>query len=287
LKSACPVYSINLDPAVTQTLFPANIDIRDTVKYHEVMRQYNLGPNGAIMTSLNLFATKFDQVVTLLEKRRAAAQQQLKYVLVDTPGQIEAFTWSASGSIVTDTLAATMPTVTIYVVDVPRSVANPSTFMANMLYACSILYRTQLPLVLALTKTDVLSHETILRWMHDLDAFHDALRGDPSFAHDLTHSLSLVLEEFYRGLHTAGVSAVTGDGVDGLLAAIDSAADEYFTVFLPDQQRRRAERRAEEERRQQEQIRRLRADLLRDRRSGNVVVDLAAGAQQQDAGPKK
>lgn len=26
------------------------------------MRQYQLGPNGAIMTSLNLFATRFDQV---------------------------------------------------------------------------------------------------------------------------------------------------------------------------------------------------------------------------------
>ena len=29
--------------------------------YQEVMKQYNLGPNGGIVTSLNLFATKFDQ----------------------------------------------------------------------------------------------------------------------------------------------------------------------------------------------------------------------------------
>lgn len=26
------------------------------------MKQYNLGPNGGILTSLNLFATRFDQV---------------------------------------------------------------------------------------------------------------------------------------------------------------------------------------------------------------------------------
>lgn len=32
------------------------------VKYKEVMKQYNLGPNGGILTSLNLFATRFDQV---------------------------------------------------------------------------------------------------------------------------------------------------------------------------------------------------------------------------------
>lgn len=55
---------MNLDPAVMALPFGANIDIRDTVQYKEVMKQYNLGPNGGILTSLNLFATKFDQVKT-------------------------------------------------------------------------------------------------------------------------------------------------------------------------------------------------------------------------------
>ena len=33
------------------------------------MKRYNLGPNGGILTALNLFATKFDQVMDLIEKR--------------------------------------------------------------------------------------------------------------------------------------------------------------------------------------------------------------------------
>lgn len=37
-------YFINLDPAVGSVPFSANIDIRDTVNYKEVMSQYNLGP---------------------------------------------------------------------------------------------------------------------------------------------------------------------------------------------------------------------------------------------------
>jgi GTPase SAR1 family protein len=57
-----PPYVINLDPACYEVPYPANIDIRDTVNYKEVMKQYGLGPNGGIVTSLNLFATKFDQV---------------------------------------------------------------------------------------------------------------------------------------------------------------------------------------------------------------------------------
>ena len=52
------------------------IDIRDTVNYKEVMKQYNLGPNGGIVTSLNLFATRFDQVMNFIDKR----SQECKYV---------------------------------------------------------------------------------------------------------------------------------------------------------------------------------------------------------------
>lgn len=62
-------YVVNLDPAVRKTGYTANIDIRDTVDYKQVMSEYGLGPNGAIMTSLNLFATRFDQVIDLLTKR--------------------------------------------------------------------------------------------------------------------------------------------------------------------------------------------------------------------------
>lgn len=55
-------YVVNLDPAVNTLPYPANIDIRDTVKYKEVMREYGLGPNGAILTCLNLMCTRFEQV---------------------------------------------------------------------------------------------------------------------------------------------------------------------------------------------------------------------------------
>ena len=54
-------YVVNLDPAVMTLPFGANIDIRDTVRYKDVMKEYGLGPNGGILTSLNLFATKFDE----------------------------------------------------------------------------------------------------------------------------------------------------------------------------------------------------------------------------------
>lgn len=93
------------------------------------MKEYSLGPNGAILTSLNLFATRFDQVIDLCTKPR---DPPLDFVVADTPGQIEIFTWSASGAIITEAFATVLPTAVVFVVDTPRCTA-PQTFMSNML----------------------------------------------------------------------------------------------------------------------------------------------------------
>ena len=85
-QNRLPSYIINLDPAVRTVPYGCNIDIRDTVNYKEVMKQYQLGPNGGIMTALNLFSTKFDQVMSLMEKRA----DELTHIFVDTPGQVGA-----------------------------------------------------------------------------------------------------------------------------------------------------------------------------------------------------
>jgi hypothetical protein len=65
-----------------------------------------------IVTCLNLFATRFDQVLEIVEARAL----ENKYILFDTPGQIEVFTWSASGAIITESISATLPTVVVYVI---------------------------------------------------------------------------------------------------------------------------------------------------------------------------
>ncbi|KAL6703989.1 hypothetical protein ACN47E_008840 [Coniothyrium glycines] len=299
--SPVPPYIINLDPAVHHVPFTPNIDIRDSVNYKEVMKQFNLGPNGGILTSLNLFSTKIDQVIGLLEKRTQppppvkepeqttvefmtnsgkekqaapAQQQQVKHILVDTPGQIEVFVWSASGEILLSSLASTFPTVIAYVIDTPRTTST-STFMSNMLYACSILYKTKLPMILVFNKTDAQDAQFAKDWMTDFEAFQAALQneeeggsfggegvgGGSGYMGSLLNSMSLVLEEFYKHLSVVGVSAMTGDGMDEFFQGVAQKKEEFERDYRPELDRRRAEREREKEATRQRELDKLMKDM--------------------------
>jgi GTPase SAR1 family protein len=299
--SPTPPYIINLDPAVHHVPFTPNIDIRDSVNYKEVMKQFNLGPNGGILTSLNLFSTKIDQVIGLLEKRTQppplvkeaeqttvefmtnsgkekpavpAQQQQVKYILVDTPGQIEVFVWSASGEILLSSLASTFPTVIAYIIDTPRTTST-STFMSNMLYACSILYKTKLPMILVFNKTDAQDAEFAKSWMTDFEAFQSALRneeeggtfggdgvgGGSGYMGSLLNSMSLVLEEFYKHLSVVAVSAMTGDGMDDFFRGVQEKKEEFERDYQPELERRRADREKEKEATRQRELSKLMKDM--------------------------
>lgn len=151
-------------------------------------------------------------------------------------GQIEVFTWSASGTIITEALAAKYPTVVVYVMDSVRS-TNPVTFMSNMLYACSILYKCKLPFVVAMNKIDIVSNKYAVEWMQDFEAFQDALSGETSYVSNLAQSMALALDEFYSSINSVGVSAMTGEGMEEFLAAVGAGRLEYINEYRPEYER--------------------------------------------------
>ncbi|EKD15775.1 uncharacterized protein L3040_003134 [Drepanopeziza brunnea f. sp. 'multigermtubi'] len=305
-----PPYVINLDPAVRNVPFDSNIDIRDSVNYKEVMKSYNLGPNGGIITSLNLFATKIDQILGLLEKRTSPDPAKpdakpIKNILVDTPGQIEVFVWSASGAILLDSLASTFPTVIAYIIDTPRT-ASTSTFMSNMLYACSILYKTKLPMILVFNKTDVKDAEFAKEWMTDFEAFQAALKteedagsfggveggdmgGGSGYMGSLLNSMSMMLEEFYSHLSVVGVSSMTGAGIDEFFEAVGDKTKEFEQDYKPELERRIKLREEEKKENREKELGKLMRDMdvsgePSTKKSSSANPDMDTLSDMEDSG---
>jgi GTPase SAR1 family protein len=129
-------YYVNLDPAVHDTIFKPNMDIRDTIDYKNVMASYKLGPNGAITTCLNIFSTKLDQFYNVLYKK----QYEYDYIIIDVPGQIELFAWSPSGKLIVETLSKLQDFNINYIIDSQKCMQS-KTFISNILYMSTILFQ--------------------------------------------------------------------------------------------------------------------------------------------------
>lgn len=254
----------------------ANIDIRDTIKYKEVMNQHGLGPNGSIVVSLNLFATKFDQVLNFCESQ--AEENGHDYIFFDTPGQIEVFTWSASGSIITQMLSSTFPTCILYVVDTPRNL-NPVTFMSNMMYACSIMYKTKLPFILVFNKIDICDPTPIISWINDLDVFLEALQKEQSYMKSLTKSMALILVRFYENIQYVALSSQTGEGFDQLNVALKRVPKQFEDIYLPLMQLRQQNRDEIYTELLNERMKELRLDEKNDDNNNNDISSSSSSSQ--------
>jgi len=53
---------LNLDPGVESLPYSCDIDVRDHVDIVSIMKQYDLGPNGALIMANDLIASKIDVI---------------------------------------------------------------------------------------------------------------------------------------------------------------------------------------------------------------------------------
>ncbi|KAI5186722.1 GPN-loop GTPase [Nematocida homosporus] len=200
------VFGVNLDPAVLTSKMPLHYDIRDVIAIEELMTKKKLGPNGAILAVLNLFITQIDKFMTEIDKVKP------DFTIIDTPGQIEMFTTSVSGQILTKCLSATPDTKVhlLYVVDGEKA-QYPQCFISNMLFAASIQCHLKESLLLVVNKADLPGAEALQAWTQDMDLFTQDLSQE-EYITPTIRSMALWLEEFYQTLPFCPVSATTGMG---------------------------------------------------------------------------
>ncbi|RNJ77974.1 MAG: GTPase [Nitrosopumilus sp. D6] len=207
--------ALNLDPGVENLPYECDVDVRDFVDVVSIMKQYDLGPNGALIMANDLIASKCNDLQTEI------GGVNPDYLIVDTPGQIELFAYRSSGKFLVDNLATEEKT-NIFLFD-GALVTEPLNFISIALLAASIRLRLNLPALSVMTKTDLIGDRTkdIQEWSSNHAALEAAVSGA---ADGDTYSLTMAIlrgldyTEMVQGL--IPVSNVTGEGLVSLEAAL-------------------------------------------------------------------
>jgi GPN-loop GTPase len=206
---------LNLDPGVENLPYTCDVDVRDYVDLISVMKQYDLGPNGAMIMASDLIASKIDEL------QRDVDNVNPDYLIVDTPGQIELFAYRTSGPFFVQNFNVEQKGA-IFLHD-GSLVTTPTNFISMALLASSIKLRLSLPFVNVLTKTDLIEDRIrdILRWSSNLNSLEEAIaKQSDGESYTLVMNIlrSLNVGGFSQGL--IPISNATTEGMINLEAAL-------------------------------------------------------------------
>jgi len=206
--------ALNLDPGVESLPYRPDVDVRDYVDIVQIMKQYDLGPNGSMIMANDLIASKIDDIQNEIHGVNP------DYLIVDTPGQIELFAYRASGPFFIQNIDASEKT-NIFLYD-GTMIASPTNFISISLLATSIKLRLGLPTINVMTKTDLIPDkiDQVLKWSSDPISLEEELKtleGETySLATDILRTLNI--GEFAGDL--IPISNLTGEGMVNLQAAL-------------------------------------------------------------------
>lgn len=211
------VIAVNLDPGVLTLPYTPDIDIRDYVKIEQLMEQYELGPNGALIMAADLIAEETER----LGEEIATFNPDI--ALIDTPGQMELFAFRASGPYIANELTKE-PKTLIYLFDSVFS-SNPLNYVSNVFLSAAVYNRFFTPQIHVLSKSDLLPPEDMNRIV-DWSANPTALEA--AIEEKLTGTRRLLSRDVIHAVYRLGlkfllipVSAKTNEGFINLNATLE------------------------------------------------------------------
>ncbi len=202
---------VNLDPGADFLPYSADVDVREWFTTADVMERYRVGPNGAQIISADLIATKIGDMIDELDLYSA------EYVIVDTPGQMELFTFRTSSEIIINEFGKDS-CISIYLFD-PVISQRASGFISMVFMYSSSVFRLRIPQIPALSKIDMLPEhvvERIVEWSREPDTLYSDIMRERDLSGDLFH----MMREAGLIRPLVPVSSITGFGMDDVYEMI-------------------------------------------------------------------
>eukprot|EP00527_Entomoneis_sp_CCMP2396_P007067 CAMPEP_0198140450 /NCGR_PEP_ID=MMETSP1443-20131203/3593_1 /TAXON_ID=186043 /ORGANISM="Entomoneis sp., Strain CCMP2396" /LENGTH=316 /DNA_ID=CAMNT_0043802861 /DNA_START=182 /DNA_END=1132 /DNA_ORIENTATION=- len=147
------IHVANLDPAAEIFKYEPLFDVRELISVTEVMEELSLGPNGALVYSMEYLLENLDWLREALDDL-----DDDEYILLDCPGQLELYTHVPIMKSILDSMKIwgyEGHMVSVFCVDAAFLVDLPK-FLSGSLLALSAMIALELPHINVLTKADLM-----------------------------------------------------------------------------------------------------------------------------------
>lgn len=210
---------VNLDPGVEWLPYTPDIDIRVHISLSDVMREFKLGPNGALVVAVDLVVNYIPHLKELIKSSHP------EYVIVDTPGQMELFAFRETGPTVMNSLNPEGNSLVLFLID-SFFARRASSFISMLMLATSVLTRFRSPQINLLTKVDALAPEHVERavnWAARRDMLlEDAAQEPNPLSRETAVNLLQAVEKVGFVGELMPVSALDFKGIVELISAIEN-----------------------------------------------------------------
>jgi len=203
--------AVNLDPGVVALPYEPDVDVRTMIDLQEIMKNYSLGPNGALIFASDLIASKLSEIQDDIDASNA------DFVVIDTPGQVELFAFRESGPYIAKGLRADSKAVLFLMDSILAS--SPTNFLSLLLLATSVHLRMELPMLQVLSKTDISKNaREIAKWSREPALFEQSLSSTKSG--DSYTFYTQVFRALKNSSISPGLYPVSGYTRDGFIALV-------------------------------------------------------------------
>jgi len=205
---------VNLDPAVEHLPYTPDFDVRDFISVKDIMVKEGLGPNGAILRSMDMLAEMSEVIVKALKKLRS------DIMFVDTPGQSELFVFRDSGPKLIKAFKRFSIPIALFL---NESTLTHKVKEATITYLMSLIVRLRLdiPVLPIVSKSDLLSDTSTHTFPDELSTLSLKLRSEgEDLLSEFMNDLLTVVKHYAIPTRLVKVSVVTREGFEDLYALI-------------------------------------------------------------------
>jgi len=210
--------------------YTPDIDIRDFIILEEIMEEYGLGPNGAMILASDLMVNYLDDLKDEIDEYNP------DWILVDTAGQLELFAFRETGPLIASALGFESIQRSVSFLFDANLVLRPNGFISTLLLAASVQFRfRKIPQINILSKEDLLDDDQIdmiINWSQDFQALEESTsEREGGLIRELSMNLSEVFIQMGSTAELIPCTTKRDGGLDFLFGYLQRVFDSDKSKF--------------------------------------------------------